>query len=100
MTVSDLRKDLDLWYRIHVLLYDLNNVKDPLSQKRLSKTMNVLYIGEPYFRDFEATKIRAALIDDFGEPGLLNGLSTEVQGITVQRALHSKLANLLREAQS
>ena len=95
VTLSDLREDLDLWYRIHVLLHDLNNVKDSPSEKRLSMTMNELYISEPYFRDFEATKIRTALINDLDEPGFLDGIDTDGQEITVERALHYKLANFL-----
>ena len=95
VTLSDLRGNSDLWYRIHVLLHDLKNVKDSPSEKRLSTTMNELYISEPYFRDFEATKIRTALISDFDEPGFLDGISTDVQEITVERALHYKLANFL-----
>ena len=95
VTISDLREDLDLWYRIHVLLYDLNNVKVSTSEKRLSTTMNELYISGPYFRDFEATKICIALINDSDEPGFLDGVSTDVQEIMVERALHYKLANFL-----
>ena len=95
MTLSDLRKDLDLWYRINVLLYDLDNVKDSPSEKRLSTTMSELYISEPYSGDFEATKIRTALIHDPGESGRLVSLSTKVQEITIARALHYKLANFL-----
>jgi hypothetical protein len=49
-TLSDLRKDADLWYRTQVLLYDLSSVaNDPLSEKRLSSTTHELYISEPYF---------------------------------------------------
>lgn len=96
VTLSSLREDLDLWYRIRILIYDLNNVKDPLSEKRLSSTMNELYISEPYFRDLEASKIRTALIDKADVPGLLgNGTSPEAQEITIEQALHAKLENFL-----
>ena len=96
VTLSSLREDLDLWYRIRVLLYDLNNVKDPLSEKRLSSTMNELYISEPYFRDLEASNIRTALIDKADVPGLLgNDISPEAQEITIEQALHAKLENFL-----
>ena len=62
--LSILRQDLELWYRLHVLLYDLNNVaNDPASEKRLSSTANELYISGPYFTDSEAIMIRTATID-------------------------------------
>ena len=96
VTLSSLREDLDLWYRIRVLLYDLNNVKDRLSEKRLSSTMNELYISEPYFRDVDASKIRTALINEADVPDLFsNGISPEAQGITIEQALHHKLENFL-----
>ena len=96
VTLSSLREDLDLWYRIRILLYDLNNVKDLLSAKRLSSTMNELYISEPYFRDFEASKIRTALIDEADVAGLLsNGISPEAEEVTIEQALHYKLENFL-----
>lgn len=63
-TLSAIRQDADLWYRIHVLIYDLSNViLDPTSEKRISATTHELYISEPYFLDSEATAIRTALVD-------------------------------------
>lgn len=62
--LSVLRQELDLWYRLHILLYDLNNVaKDASSEKRICSTTNELYISEPYFTDSEATRIRTAIVD-------------------------------------
>ena len=63
-TISVLRQELELWYRLHVLLYDLNNVaNDPSSEKRICSTTNELYISEPYFTDSEAIRIRTAIAD-------------------------------------
>ena len=96
VTLSSLREDLDLWYRIRILLYDLNNIKDALSEKRLSSTMNELYISEPYFRDVEASKIRTALIYKADVPDLFpNDISSDAQEITIEQALHHKLENFL-----
>ena len=64
LNLSILRQDLELWYRLHVLLYHLNNVaNDSSSEKRLSSTTNELYISEPYFTDSEAIMIRTAIVD-------------------------------------
>ena len=95
VTLSDLRQDLDLWYRIRVLLYDLNNVKDHASEKRLSSTTNELYISEPYFKDHEATKIRTASVDNADQKGLSGGIPTSSQTLAVEQALHHQLENFL-----
>ena len=70
--LSVLCQELELWYRIHVLLYDLNNVaNDPSSERRICSTTNELYISKPYFTDWEAIRIRTAIVDgildDIGE---------------------------------
>ena len=97
-TLSNLREDPDLWYRIRILLYDLNNVKNPLSSNRLSSTTNELYISEPYFREHEASKIRTALISKADVPDLFsNDISPETQEITIEQALHHNLENFLEK---
>ena len=64
-TLSCLREDSDLWYRIQVLLYDLSKVaRDPQSEQRLPSTLHPLYISGPYFSDSESTRILQAIIDD------------------------------------
>nr|ANM86662.1 putative zinc c6 transcription factor [Cladonia uncialis subsp. uncialis]AUW30901.1 zinc C6 transcription factor [Cladonia uncialis subsp. uncialis] len=64
INLSVLHQELELWYRLHVLLYDLNNVaNDPSSEKRICSTTNELYISEPYFTDSEAIRIRTAIVD-------------------------------------
>ena len=63
--LSALRQDLDLWYRIQVLLYDLGKVaRDAQSEKRISSTTHALYTSEPYFSMSESTRILTAVIDD------------------------------------
>ena len=96
VTLSSLQEDVDLWYRIRVLLFDLNNVKEHLSGLRLSSTVNELYISEPYFRDHEASKIRTALIYKADVPGLFSdGITPEAEEITIEQALQHKLENFL-----
>ncbi|KAL9603237.1 MAG: hypothetical protein Q9219_001257 [cf. Caloplaca sp. 3 TL-2023] len=85
LSFSDIRNDQELWYRLCVLLHDLNNVKDRSSEKRLSLTVNELYISEPYFTEHEACRIRAALVD----------CTDESQQITIEQALHRNLENFL-----
>ncbi|RAL09285.1 uncharacterized protein BO97DRAFT_331631, partial [Aspergillus homomorphus CBS 101889] len=66
-TISDLKRGCispTLWYRIHVLLYDLENFdSSPASQKRLGKIGDPSYIGRPYFTREEAEIIKRTRID-------------------------------------
>lgn len=115
-TLSVLRQELDLWYRIHVLLYDLNNVaNDPSSERRICSTTNELYISEPYFTDSEAIRVRTAIVDgtldntdeiidapanitveaEEGTPGAStsDSTSTLTEDATVEEVIHSRLSN-------
>jgi hypothetical protein len=62
---SNLREDRQLWYRICVLLYDLQNLsKDHNSEKRIGSTTDELYISAPYFTPIEAARIKATSVDN------------------------------------
>jgi hypothetical protein len=65
ITLSQLRKKEQLWYKIHVLLYDLRNIKtDHASEMRTLSTTDELYISSPYFSEAEAAQTKSALIID------------------------------------
>lgn len=114
--LSVLRQELELWYRLHVLLYDLKNVaNDPASEKRICSTTNELYISEPYFTDSEAIRIRTAIVDgvlgngdeaidaatnvtaeaEKGDTGLSMSDSTSALNTdaTVEEVIHTRLSN-------
>ena len=101
-TLSTLRQDADLWYRLLILLHDLNNIgSDPLAEKRLSSTTHELYISAPYFSESEATKIRATMIDstvDVLETEDESASSTEAPSTSspemlLEEAIHNRLAS-------
>ncbi|KAL9098102.1 MAG: hypothetical protein Q9163_006173 [Psora crenata] len=94
-TLSALRQDSDLWYRIHVLLYDLSNVANLDSQKRISLTVHELYISDPYFSELEAIRIRTALIDTDHDTSGDGTYLSSLQGVTIEEAIHHKLADFL-----
>ena len=110
-TVSDLREDADLWFRIQVLLYDLDHIsQDRRSETRISSTIHALYISEPYFSEAESHRIRTALFNDcrkmtdndetasIGDVKSANIKQQKVntpRQITVEEAMYSRLANLL-----
>lgn len=100
-TLVEIRQDADLWYRIHVLLYDLSNVAiDPSSEKRISSTTHELYISEPYFLDSEAARVRTALIDD--APAEAEGESGKPddafrKDVTVEEAIHNWLSDFFEK---
>jgi hypothetical protein len=59
----------DLWYKIHVLLYDLCNIAtDRAAEARTLATTDELYISAPYFTPSEATLIKTTRIS----PPVLN----------------------------
>lgn len=61
--ISDLQANQDLWYKIHVLLYDLCNIaNDRTAEARTLATTDELYISAPYFTAFEASLIKTTLV--------------------------------------
>jgi hypothetical protein len=59
----------DLWYKIHVLLYDLCNIAtDRAAEARTLATTDELYISAPYFTPSEASLIKTTRIS----PPVLN----------------------------
>ncbi|OBT55344.1 hypothetical protein VE04_04907 [Pseudogymnoascus sp. 24MN13] len=63
MTLLDLREKLDLWYKIHVFLYDLCNIsKDHAAEARTLCTTDELYISAPYFTPEEALLIKNTVV--------------------------------------
>ena len=64
VSFPELKMDSDLWYRIHVLLYDLRHFEQSnVSQSRLETVVDPSYLGEPYFNQDEAEKIKGARLD-------------------------------------
>ncbi|KAF4234671.1 hypothetical protein CNMCM8980_008599 [Aspergillus fumigatiaffinis] len=52
-----------LWYRLHVLLYDLQHFNQrPDSRERLETVTDLSYIGSPYFNDDETTAIKNTVV--------------------------------------
>lgn len=59
ITLSDLEAELELWYKIHVFVFDLRRWKErPDSQARLELVFDACYLGAPYFTDDQVTKIK------------------------------------------
>lgn len=61
--IATLQLDKDLWYNIHVLVYDLCNIAtDRAAESRTLATTDELYISAPYFTPEEATSIKTMQI--------------------------------------
>ncbi|KAL6721995.1 hypothetical protein ACLMJK_001100 [Lecanora helva] len=53
-----------LWYKLHVLLYDLRHFeRSNISLSRLGLIIDPSYLGAPYFSQNEAEKLKRARID-------------------------------------
>lgn len=64
ISLPELKMDSNIWYKIHVLLYDLRHFEQSnVSQSRLEKVADPLYLGESYFNQGEAEKIKGARLD-------------------------------------
>ena len=64
VTLSDLRKNDRLWYKILLLIYDFHHQKQESSKSRTDEIIDPIYIGAPYFTSEEADTIKMAFVDD------------------------------------
>lgn len=63
-SIEDLKSQPSLWYKIHVLVYDLRNFQEnPKAQARLDTVQDILYIGMPYFDPIEAQQLKTCIVD-------------------------------------
>ncbi|KAL5317850.1 hypothetical protein ACEPPN_014950 [Leptodophora sp. 'Broadleaf-Isolate-01'] len=63
INLSELKKNNDIWYKIKVLIYDLANIKNnPASVTKLDRTVDELYISEPYFAAEQAELVKSTLV--------------------------------------
>lgn len=86
LTVSDLREDRDLWYKICVMVYDLRNMsKDKTCKHRTLQTTDPLYISEPYFTPEEATLVKSALADRDKKTSVENTITTNLENFFEKR---------------
>jgi len=62
-TISQLRYNKPLWWRLHVFIYDLRNFGAiPSSQARLDKIVDASYLGAPYFSDSGVLQLKATVV--------------------------------------
>jgi hypothetical protein len=63
-SVEDLKVQPSLWYKIHVLVYDLRNFQaNSQAEARLAGVEDLSYIGTPYFDPVEVKQLKACVID-------------------------------------
>jgi hypothetical protein len=69
-SVEDFKAQPSLWYKIHVLVFDLRNFhENPQAQERLDSVQDLSYIGAPYFDPAEARQLKACVVDGMdGKP--------------------------------
>lgn len=82
-TLSSLRANHDLWYKILLLIHDLHSVST--SQKRLEQTVDEIYISTPYFSEEEAEFVKAAKIDDDGSETIEEAIKLRLQNFFEKR---------------
>ena len=63
-SIGTLRQNPLLWYKLHVLVYDLRHFKsDTRSETRLNEVADRSYIGSPYFSDDESRQIKSIVVN-------------------------------------
>lgn len=93
-SVSVLKTDPFLLYRIWVLLYDLHNVaNDHSAEKRTLSTTNELYLSAPYFTTLQADLVRGAIVEE--KEG--SEISDDPKPQTVEEAIQDRLANFFEK---
>lgn len=59
-SIQDLKAVPGLWYKIHVLIYDLRNFQaNPACRDRLETVIDAFYLGSPYSTPAEATMVKS-----------------------------------------
>lgn len=113
--IAALQSNKSLWYKIHVLLYDLCNIAtDRAAESRTLATTDELYISAPYFTPEEATLVKTTRILppslseipefgtlDYEKPALEEPLTVvskpSTQPITIEEAIKDCLRNFFEK---
>ena len=106
-TLSSLRQDTDLWYRVCVLLNDLSTYRvDPSAERRLLKTTHELFISAPYFSESDAVKVRTtpiqttikvATTEEQWASGSQETPFSSSKMTTLEEAVHNRLAKVFEQ---
>ena len=90
LSLLELKQNSTIWYKIHVLLYDLRHFEQSLvSQCRLETVVDPSYLGEPYFNPDEAEKVKYARLD--GVDKTISGLIEETLRERLQRRIKKRV---------
>ena len=84
------KTDHDLWYKLHVLLYDLRHFEQSdVSKSRLETVVDPSYLGEPYFNQNEAQKIKGGQLSN--ENKTLSALIEETLNERLDRRIKKRI---------
>jgi hypothetical protein len=109
-----LQANTDLWYKIHVILYDLCNIAtDRTAESRTLFTTDEIYISAPYFTPDEAVLIKQTLVlpptlqeipefqqldyEQDGKEVVVEEDTSPSSLITIEEAIKSCLVNFLKK---
>lgn len=103
ITVSALKADPVILYKIQVLLYDLRNIaNDHSAENRTLSTTNELYLSDPYFTPLQADLVKGAIVEEQRSSEISDECedqSAELIGTsqTVEEAIQDRLANFFEK---
>jgi hypothetical protein len=86
-TIQDLHANRILWYKIHVLVYDLRHFQEKASQARLECVMDSSYLSLPYFTASEAAQLKATPVHN----------NTKKLEVVIQETLDERLQRRMKK---
>jgi len=100
-TLAALKANLDLLYKIRVLIYDLRNIaKDKSSEARTLRTTDELYISSPYFTPAEAALIKSTIVEDhitYADLGAMEETDPAPSSMAIEEAIKTRLTNFFEK---
>lgn len=102
-SVSVLKSNPVILYRIQMLLHDLRNVaNDHSAEKRTLSTTNELYLSAPYFTPSQADLVKGAIVEEQETSEISDDTVSQSADViakpqTVEEAIQDRLANFFEK---
>jgi hypothetical protein len=91
-SIQDLKDSPNIWYKIHVLIFDLRSYQvSSASRDRLETVIDTSYIGLPYFTTIEAAVVKRLQIGGSKRSPTLAGVIEETLKERLERRLKKRV---------
>ena len=91
-SIQDLKESPRVWYKIHVLMYDLRSFQaNTVSRDRIETVIDPSYIGSPYFTDTEAAMVKGLQVSGSKGSSTLEEVIEETLKERLQRRMKKRV---------